>query len=341
MHNTRNYCIHKIFCCGILAFVMIVCSFFALADQHDSVSSDQHDSVSSDQHDSVSSDQHDSVSSDQHDIVFGLRVIFYTQIFLGILLLAILTFLLRIFFQFKQIPDELDNVKYKIDSSIQGNHDLKVDLLNVNKHVHTLTKEFEPEILYNKLAAENKENTQKIFNSIESIIDSLSNGSLTIPIEATEASEENRIRSDKEMPSQSILEFRDSYNAGIKDRQAWGHFLDIYRENCKIDVVNAEERYRNPQADINPIFKNNSAGFYLVCYIEAVRLYAVVPVYGLVVEPSTYTAGALGEVFKCSNFDNHRNYQIMELIVPAIFEPDDKKETWTLKDEGILELQET
>ncbi len=341
MDHTRNYWIHKIFCCGILAFVMIACPFFSLADQQDVVPENQQEMVPENQQEMVPENQQEMVPENQQDVVFGLRVIFYTQIIFGVLILAILIFLLRMFFQYKEIPDELNNVKYKVDSSIQVNLDLKEDLLNVNKHVQNLTKDFDPEILYQKLAAENKKNTQRIFNSIESIIDSLPNGSFTIPTIATESAEENRIRIDIEMPSQSILEFRDSYNAGIKDRQAWGHFLDIFRENCKIDVVNAEERYRNRQEDIAPIFKNNSAGCYLACYIEADRLYAVVPVYGLVVEPSTYTVGAFGEVFKCSHFDDRRNYQIIKLIQPAIFEPDDKKETWTLKDEGILELQET
>lgn len=325
MHHTRNYWIHKIFCSGILAFVMIVCPFYALADQHDTVPTDQHDTV----------------PADQHDVVFGLRLIFYTQIILGILLLAILIFLLRMFFQYKHIPEGLNNVKNKVDGSIQVNNKLRQILLNINGHIQQLTEDFDPEILYQKLAAENKNSTQRILNLIKPITDSLPNGSLTIPANATESSEQNRIRNDKEMLPQSVLEFCNSYNVGIKDRQARTNFLDIYRENCKIDVANAEERYRNPRGDIAPIFKNNSAGFYLACYIEAERLYAVVPVYGLVVQPSTYTVGAFGEVFKCSHFDDRRNYQIIKLIQPAIFEPNDTKDTWTLKTKGVLELRET
>lgn len=309
MQNTRTGYIHKRFCYGILTLLMIAYPVLAMADQHNTGSE--------------------------------LQVPVHKQFILVFLLLAILIFLVWMFFQYRKIAYELDNIKHKAEISIQVNNNLRQDVLNVNKRIQELTKDFDSEILYQKFAAENKNNTQKILNLIKPIIDRLPIESLTIPPEISESSEQYKSRLGKEMLSQAIVEFCECYNMEIKDRQTWANFIKRYEQNCKIDVVNAEERYLNPQKDIAPIFKTNSAGCYLACYIEAEKLYAVVPVYDLVVERSIYTPGAFGKVFKCSHFDDQRKYQITTLIQPAIFEPDDKKETWTLKKEGILELQET
>ena len=309
MRNTKTCYIHKRFCYSILTFLMIVCPFFAMADQHDTGSE--------------------------------LQVPVHRQVILGFLLLAILTLLVWMFFQYRKIAYELSNVKHKVENSIQVNNNLRQDLLNVNKRIQELTKDFDSEVLYEKLAAENENNIQKILNLIKPITDRFPNGSLTIPPETAEFSEQHRSRLGERILSQSVVEFCECYNTAIKDRQTWANFIENYERNYKIDVVNAEERYLNPQEDIDSIFKTNSAGCYLACYIVAEKLYAVVPVYGLVVERSIYTPGAFGEVFKCSRFDDHRKYQITKLIQPAIFEPDEKKEAWTLKKSGILELQET
>ena len=309
MRNTKTCYIHKRFCYSILTFFMIVCPFFAMADQHDTGSE--------------------------------LQVPIHRQIILGFLILAILILLVWMFFQYRKIAYELNSVKHKVENSIQVNNNLRQDLLNVNKRIQELTKDFDSEVLYEKLAAENENNIQKILNIIKPITDKFPNGSLRIPPEIAESSEQHRSRLDERMLSQSVVEFCECYNTAIKDRQAWANFIENYEQNYKIDVVNAEERYLNPQEDIDPIFKTNSPGCYLACYIEVEKLYAVVPVYDLVVERSIYIPGAFGEVFKCSHFDDRRSYQIMELIEPAIFEPDEKKEVWTLKEKGILELQET
>ena len=298
MPNTKTCYINKRFCYSILTFLMIVCPVLAIADQHDTGSE--------------------------------LQVPTHRLIILVFLLLAILIFLVWMFFQYRKIADELDNVKRKLEISIQVNNNIRQDLLNVNKLTQELTKDFDPEVLYQKLAAENQNNTQQVLDLLKPITNVLQSEP---PLPASDTG--------KEMLSQAVVEFCECYNTGIKDRQAWANFIENYEQNYKIDVVNAEERYLNPQEDIDPIFKTNSSGYYLACYIEAGKLYAAVPVYDFVVERSTYIPGAFGEVFKCSHFDDRRNYQIMELIQPAIFEPDDKKEAWTLKESGILELQET
>ena len=306
---TKTRYIHKRFCYGILAFLMIVCPVLAMADQHDTGSE--------------------------------LQVPIYRQIILGFLLLVILIFLVWMFFQYRKIAYELNNVKHKVEISIQVNNSLRQDLLNINKRIQELTKDFDAEILYQRLAAENQNNTQQVLDLLKPITDTFQNKVPFTPLKDTESSQIPESDTGKEMLSQAVVEFCECYNAGIKDRQEWTNFIERYRLNYKIDVVNAEERYLNPQGDITPIFKTNSAGCFLACYNEAKRLYAVVPVYDLVVGHSTYFPGAFGEVFNCSHFDNQSNYRISELIKPAIFEPDDSKETWTLKEKGILELYKT
>ena len=307
MQNTKTRYIHKRFCYSILTFLMIVCPVLAMADQHNTAE---------------------------------LQVPAHRQIILGFLLLAILIFLVWMFFQYRKIAYELDNVKHKVEISMQVNNNIRQDLLNVNKSIQELTKDFDSEILYEKLAAENQNNTQQVIDLLKPITNVLQNETPFTPLKTTESSQMPESDTGKEMLSQAVVEFCECYNTGIKDRQAWANFIENYEQNYKIDVVNAEERYLNPQEDIDPIFKTNSPGCYLACYIAAEKLYAVVPVYDLVVERSTYTPGAFGEVFKCSHFDDHRNYQIMELIEPAIFEPNDAKETWVLQSKGILELKE-
>ena len=309
MQNTKTRYIHKRFCYSILTFLMIVCPVLAIADQHDTGSE--------------------------------LQVPTHRQIIFGFLLLAILILLVWMFFQYRKIAYGLDNVKHKLETSIQVNNNIKQDLLNVNKSIQELTKDFDSEVLYQKLAAENQNNIQQVLDLLKPITNVLQSETPFTPLKTTESSQIPESDTGKEMLSQAIVEFCECYNIGIKDRQAWANFIENYEQNYKIDVVNAEELFLNPQEDIDPIFNTNSAGCYLACYIEAGKLYAVVPVYGLVVERSIYTPGAFGEVFKCSHFDDHRKYQITKLIQPAIFEPDDKKEAWTLKESGILELQET
>jgi len=281
--------------------------------------------------------------ADQHDTGVQLEVFPYRQTVLGFLLLAILLCLVAMIWLYKKIADKLDIVKNKVDRDIQDNLRLRQDLSNVNKCVQIFTKNFEPEILYQKLD-ENESNTQEILNLIRQITGIAPSRNVTIPTETTETSEPNRSRIDEEMLPQSIINFCTDYNAAIKDtkdRQKWKRFLEHYNQNDKIDVANADARVRNPQADIDPIFKTNSAGSYLACYIEAEKSYAVVPFYGFVVDRSTYIPGAFGEVFKCFQFDEGCRYQITKLIQPAIFKPDDAMDTWTLKKKGELEWQKT
>ena len=340
MEHTKTCYTHRNFCYGMVVFLVVVCPFFSVADQHDTGSEFQETSHGQNQNPAPLTQQDlRDVLSEQQETFVAQHTVFL--IILGFLLLVILIFLLWMFFQYRALAYELDNVKHRIEISANVNSSLKQDVLDVGNRIQRFAKTFDSDVLYQKLAAENENNTQKVLNLIKPIIDRFPNGSSTIPPETTESSEQHRSRTGEGMLSQAVVDFCACYNAAIKDRQEWTNFIEHYEQNYKIDVVNAEERYLNLQVDIDPIFKTNSAGCFLACYIEAEKLYAVVPVYDLVVERSTYTPGAFGEVFKCSHFDDRRNYQITELFQPAIFEPDNAKETWTIKKRGMLELRET
>ena len=308
MQHIKTYYIYKRFCYGILGFVMIVCPYLLMADQHDT-----------------------SVQ---------LEVFPYRQTVLGFLLIAILLCLVGMIWLLKKIYDNLNNVKRKVDRHIQDNYSLRQDLSNVNKRIQILTQNFNSEELYQKLV-QNESNTQEILNLIKPMTSIIASKSVSIPTEITETSEQNRSHIDGEMLSQSILDFCAYYNAGIKDRQKWNGFLEQYNRNHRIDVANAEERARNPQEDIDPIFKTHDAGSYLACYIETEKSYAVVPFRDFVVNRSTYTHTAFGKVFKCSQFDEGCKYEITKLIQPAIFKKGDTMDTWTLREKGVLEWQMT
>ncbi len=257
------------------------------------------------------------------------------------LLITLLIFLIWIFLRFRTLAQKMDDIRNGIDYIAKVNTDFKQDLSDVNRRMQPTVTTFDPDELYQALALDSQKNTQEILSLIRTLTPNSTITQDTAFNERKETKGTHKTSKREENISQEFAEFCDSYNLGIRDRQNWTNFIGKYKQNFKIDVLNAEERFLNPYGDIDPVFKTSSAGCFLACYLTVEKLYAVVPVYDLVIESSTYYAGAFGEVFYCSHFDDQRNYQIKKLIQPAIFEPDDKKETWTLKDEGILELQVT
>ena len=259
---------------------------------------------------------------------------------LGFLLLVILIFLVWMFFQYRSLADELGNIKHRIGISEKVNSDLKQDVLDVSNRIQRLAKTFDSDALYQKLAAENEDNTQKVLNLLGSIIDTLQNEVSLRTQEAAESSRRHENGTDEGILSSAIVEFCDHYNAGIQDMEEQGNFVLHYQEHYKIYVENTMDRRVNQQID--PLFKTDSAaGSFLACYIEEEKLYAVVPVYRLRIEHTILHHGAFVDVFKCPNFDPNRCYEVLKIIQPAVFEPDDGKETWILKKRGIVELQET
>ena len=257
------------------------------------------------------------------------------------LLITLLILLIWIFFRCRTLAQKMDDIRNGRDYIAKVNTDFKQDLSDVNRRMQPTVTTFDPDELYQALALDSQKNTQEILSLIKTLTPNSTITQDTAFTERKETKGTHKTSKREENISQEFSEFCDSYNLGIRDRQNWTNFIGKYKQNFKIDVLNAEERFLNPNGDIDPVFKTSSAGCFLACYLTVEKLYAVVPVYDLVIESSTYYAGAFGEVFCCSHFDDQRNYQIKKLIQPAIFEPDDKKETWTLKDEGTLELQET
>ena len=369
MRYTKTYYIHRTFCYGILVIFVIICPFFLVADQHGTGSEFQE--TSDEQHQNPvpltrqdpraslngqqeMDEQHQNpvplTRQDLRALLNGQQEMSATQSLaflagLTFLFFAILIFFAWMFCQYRDLAGELDSIKREIEKPVEVDSSLKQGLLEVSDSIQTLAKTFDSEALYQKalyqkLAARNESNTQQVLNLLQLITDILQNEpSLNLP-ETVESSQQHESGIDECMLPPAIAEFCNRYNAGVKDKQEWTNFLEDYGENYEITVVNVEERYLNPQLDIDPIFRTDSAGYFLACYVEEERLYAVVPVYDLVVERSTYTPGAFGDVFKCSNFDPQRYYRILKIIQPAVFEPDDAKETWGLKANGILELRE-
>ena len=362
MQHTKTCYIRRNFCCSILVFVIAICPLFSVADQHDTKSDPEGTPHGQKQNLSPLTPQDLDQVADRlirQQETFVTR--FIVLVILGFLLLVVLICFAWIFSQYRILADELDGVKREIEAAVKVNDSLKNDLLDISEHIQRLARTVNSGALYKKLSTENKNNTREVLTFLESIMDTLQNeGSLRSqemaePLGSTEANTVAKyaLRSQKMAePSQqheggpgvgmlpsAIVEFCDRYNAGVKEQQRQKNFLEYYEQNYVIDVINAEERRLNSQA--NPIFKTDEVGYFLACYIEKEKLYAVVPVYGLVVERSTYAPGAFGDVFECSNFNPRRHYRILKIIQPAIFETDDKKETWTFKVRGSLELQET
>ena len=145
--------------------------------------------------------------------------------------------------------------------------------------------------------------------------------------------------------TQALANLCDSYNAGIQDKNKQNDFSQRYHNSYKIRVENATDRRVNQQVD--PVFKTHHAsGNFWGCYVEEGKLYAVVPVYQLRIVHAILHHGAFVDVFECHGveFDDPDGcYEVVRIIEPAIFEPDDTKETWKFQpkgSKGILELKE-
>ena len=340
MRYIKTNSIYHKFCCGIMVFVLIVCPFLTSKAQ-DNAEPDTQDTLKDQNNNQVpSSNQDILILLNEQDRKFADQTTIIMVVFVPLLIILVI-FLIWIFSRYRTLAQKLNDIRYRIDGIAEANSDLKQDLSDVNRRMQPTANTFDPDEFYQALTHESQKNTQKILNQIRTLIPNSTISSGTVLTEKKETSETHETTIVEEQYSQEIVEFCACYNTAIIDRQQWSNFVSKYKQHFKIDVVNAEERFLNPKVDIDPVFKTNSAGCFLACYIEVEKIYAIVPIYDLVVESSTYFPGAFGEVFKCSQFDDRSNYRISELIQPAIFEPDDAKETWELKEKGILELQET
>ena len=359
MKHTKPNSVYHRFCHGIMVFILIVYPFFTTNAQDNIQSNPQETSKSQNNNQAQSdtesatqdtpedqnnnqaplSEQDILILLSEQDRKFADQTTMIMVVFVP-LLLILLIFLIWSFFRYTTLAQKLDDVLIGIDHIAKANSDFRQDLSVVNRRMQSTANTFDPDKLFQALTHESQKNTQKILNQIRTLTPNSTISSDIVLTEKKETSETHETTIVDEQKSQEIDEFCAIYNAAILDRQQWSIFVSKYKQHFKIDVINAEERYLSPKIDIAPIFKTDSAGCFLACYIDVDKLYVIVPIYDLVVEHSTYFPGAFGEVFECSQFDGQSNYRISELIQPAIFEPDDAKETWTLQSKGILELKE-
>ena len=135
-----------------------------------------------------------------------------------------------------------------------------------------------------------------------------------------------------EQISPVLAEFCEIYNTN-QQKALQSH----YKTHFRFGVVNALDRIQ--KQDEPASFQNVPNGKYLAFHIQEEDIYAVVPIYDLILDHRSYGPGGFGEVFDCPDFDSKNRYRV-KVVQPAIFEPDYAKENWTLMDKGKLALIE-
>ena len=266
------------------------------------------------------------------------------MVILGLLLFAILSVFIWLFFQYRSLASQLNDIKNQVGKFLNVNSSLKRDLSDISNRIQKLAKTSDIE----KLATENQDSIQEILKLLKPTVDEAI-------IEVSSPSQEKPSPSQEKLESSeqiaedtralaltpAIANLCDNYNAGIQDKNKRNDFLQRYHNSYKIQVENATDRRVKQQID--PIFKtHHAAGDFLGCYVEEERLYAVVPAYQLRIVHAILHYGAFVDVFECHEheFDDPDGcYEVVRIIKPAIFEPDDAKETWTRREKGILELK--
>jgi len=232
----------------------------------------------------------------------------------------------------------LDDIKKWIVPLSNVNSSLKRDLSDISNRIQKLAKTSDME----KLASENQNSIQEILKLLKPTVDEATIEGSSPSQEKSESSEQiAEDISDLEL-TPAIADLCDRYNAGIQDKNKRNDFLQRYHNSYKIHVENTTDRRVKQQTD--PVFKtHHAAGNFWGCYIEEEKLYAVVPAYQLRIVHAIFHYGAFVDVFECDGleFDDPDGcYEVVRIIKPAIFEPDDAKETWRLQSKGILELKE-
>ena len=259
------------------------------------------------------------------------------MVILGILLFAILSVFIWLFFQYRSLASQLNDIKNQVGKFLNVNSSLRRDLSDISTSIQKLAKTSDME----KLASKNQNSTREILNLLKPIVDKTTNEASSPSQEKLEVSEQIAKDTSDLKLTPAIANLCDNYNAGIQDKSKRNDFLQRYHNFYKIHVENATDRRVKQQ--IKPIFKtHHAAGDFLGCYLEEERLYAVVPAYQLRIVHAILHYGAFVDVFECHEheFDDPDGcYEVVRAIKPAIFEPDDAKETWTCRGKGILELK--
>ena len=340
MRHTKIGYVHQSLWHGILVCLIVVCPFLASAEQHDPQSETQEIPQVQNQNPSQVTRQ------DIRDINAGLieqqemLTNHFTRsvVILGILLFVILLSFTWLFFQYRSLASQLNDIKNQVGKFLNVNSSLKRDLSDISSRIQKLAKTSDME----KLATENQNSTQEILKLLKLVVDKTIIESSSPSQEKLESSEQIAEDTRDLELTPAIADLCGRYNAGIHDKNKRNDFLQRYHDSYKIHVENATDRRVKLQTD--PVFKtHHAAGNFWGCYVEEEKLYAVVPAYQLRIVHAILHYGAFVDVFECHEhkFDDPDGcYEVVRTIKPAIFEPDDAKETWKLQSKGTLELKE-
>ena len=353
MWHTKIGYVHQNFWYSILVCLVVVCPFLASAEEHDTQSETQETANQENQSlpQVTRQDIHDIIVPlirDQKTLTTYTTTVIETQetlkaritiymVILGILLLAILSAFTWLFLRYRHLDSQLNDIRKWIGTFSNVNSSLKRDLSDISSRIQKLAKTSDME----KLATENQDSIQEILKLLKPAVDKAIIKGSSPSQEKLESSEliaeDTR---DLEL-TPAIADLCDRYNAGIQDKNKRNDFLQRYHNSYKIYVENATDRRVKQQID--PVFKtHHAAGDFLGCYVEEEKLYAVVPAYQLRIVHEILHYGAFIDVFECDGleFDDPDGcYEVVRIIKPAIFAPDDAKETWTRQSKGILEVK--
>ena len=328
MRHAKIGHVHQNFWHGILVCLIVVCPLFAEANQHDMQPEIQKTTDKQNSPQVTRQDVRDitAIPIEQQEILTTRPTIY--MVILGILFLVILIFFISLLFQYRILVSELNDIKNRIGMFSNVNSNLKRDLSEINNRIQKFAIISDKISDIEKLATEKQDSTRKILNLLK-------------PKELESSEQVANNTTAPELPP-AIVELCKRYNAGIQDEKKQNDFLQHYHSPYKIYVENSMDRRVKQQT--KPIFKtHHAAGDFLGCYVEEGKLYAVVPAYRLKIVHAILHYGAFVDVFECHEHefdDSDSCYEVVKIIKPAIFQPDDAKETWTLQSKGILELKE-
>ena len=340
MQDIKIGYVHQSLWHGILVCLVVLCPFLVSAEQHDTQSETQETPQAQNQNlPQVTQQDIRDINTrliEQQEMLtnhFTRSIVIF-----GILLFVILLSFTWLFFQYRSLVSQLNDIKNQVGKFLNVNSSLKRDLSDISNRIQKLAKTSDME----KLATKNQDSTQEILKLLKLVIDKAIIEGSSPSQEKLESSEQIAENTRDLKLTPAIAELCDRYNAGIQDKNKRNDFLQSYHNSYKIYVENSTDRRVKQQID--PVFKTHSDdGKFLGCYVEEEKLYAVVPAYQLRIVHAILHYGAFVDVFECHEheFDDPDGcYEVVRIIKPAIFEPDDAKETWKLESKGILELKE-
>jgi len=134
----------------------------------------------------------------------------------------------------------------------------------------------------------------------------------------------------------SLKEICDLYNTVVEDPDMQKEFIQD-QGVVWIGVTNAMRLRQDPNTE--PIFEGATNGDFLAVHIVESTRYAVMQRFNITLQKSNYGPGAMNQVFDCPNYDGRFHYCNVEVIKPAIFEPDPHNaQRWILKEKGKLDI---